>query len=71
MSIRSELLRKQNFYKLMYEFACKKSKQNTVTVWVSNMVGKTERSRIPEFMIGQTFSFSHCNITIRVLRGAG
>jgi len=32
MSIRSELLRKQNFYKLMYEFACKKSKQNTVTV---------------------------------------
>jgi len=35
------------------------------------MVGKTERSRIPEFMIGQTFSFSHCNITIRVLRGAG
>ena len=65
MSIEGELLWKQNLDKLIHEFACKQARKVLLaTIWVSNMVGKTDLFRIPEFMIGQTFSFSYCISTL-------
>ena len=64
MSIESELLRKQNFWQAGTWICLQKSMKSTIIVWVFNMVGKTELFRIPEFMIGQTFSLSRCISTL-------
>jgi len=59
MSIESQLLRKQNFDKLIHKFACKRARQvllySECLTWSEN-----ERFRTPELVIGQKFSFSLC-----------
>ena len=56
MSIESELSRKQNFWQAVTWICLQKNTKSTITV--------RELFHIPEFMINQTFSFSHCISTL-------
>ena len=64
MSIESELLRKQNFYELIHEFAWKKHATYYYSLSVLHGGKNWERFRNPELMTAKTFSFLHCISTL-------
>ena len=64
MSIESELLRKQNCCNLVQEIACKKTCEVIWSFSVEHGEKYWELFRIPEIMIVQASSFSHCLSTL-------